>query len=247
MVFFPRKMTEAPMKETIDWSKWWIVWGDERVVPLDDPQSNYYLALNGFLSKVAIPKNQIFPIHYSPSSEAVAKDYEAQLKKLVEQKVLPLSATGFPKFDLMLLGIGPDGHVASLFPNLPQRYDKTNWVTYLNDSPKPPPKRITFTFPVINSADHIAMVVTGKELAEAVDITLEQKPIIPPLPCSEVKAQGREPRKLSRKGGARTENPTRFISLPHDLSSSGVNATPLGIRRNFVLMAHFEGNRMTIP
>ncbi|KAL0400551.1 UNVERIFIED_CONTAM: putative 6-phosphogluconolactonase 4, chloroplastic [Sesamum latifolium] len=184
-----RKMTESPMKETIDWSKWWIVWVDERVVPLDDPQSNYLLALNGFLSKVSIPKDHIFPIHYTSSAETVAKDYEAQLRKLVADKVLPLSATGFPQFDLMLLGIGPDGHVASLFPNRPQRYDKTNWVTYLNDSPKPPPKRITFTFPVINSAKHIAMVVTGKELAEAVDITLEQKPIIPPLPCSEVKAQ----------------------------------------------------------
>ncbi|KAL2226910.1 UNVERIFIED_CONTAM: putative 6-phosphogluconolactonase 5 [Sesamum indicum] len=89
----------------------------------------------------------------------------------------------------MLLGIGPDGHVASLFPNRPQRYDKTDWVTYINDSPKPPPKRITFTFPVINSANNIAMVVTDKEEADAVAITLENIPVRPPLPCSEVKAQ----------------------------------------------------------
>ncbi|XP_011075916.1 probable 6-phosphogluconolactonase 4, chloroplastic [Sesamum indicum] len=184
-----RKLTQSPYKETVNWSRWFIFWVDERVVPLDNPDSNYLLAWNGFLSKVPIPSSNIYPIHYCPSSEVVAKDYQFQLLKLVERKVLPLSPTGFPQFDLMLLGIGPDGHVASLFPNRPQRYDKTDWVTYINDSPKPPPKRITFTFPVINSANNIAMVVTDKEEADAVAITLENIPVRPPLPCSEVKAQ----------------------------------------------------------
>ncbi|KAL0304459.1 UNVERIFIED_CONTAM: putative 6-phosphogluconolactonase 4, chloroplastic [Sesamum radiatum] len=170
-----RKLTQPPYKETVNWSKWLIFWVDERVVSLDSPDNNFLLAWNGFLSK--------------PSAEAVAKDYEAQLRKLVEKKVLPLSATGFPKFDLMLLGIGPDGHVASLFPSRPQRYDKTDWVTYITDSPKPPPPRITFTFPVINSATDIAMVVTDKEEAEAVYITLEHIKVTPSLPCSEVQAE----------------------------------------------------------
>ncbi|KAL0400552.1 UNVERIFIED_CONTAM: putative 6-phosphogluconolactonase 4, chloroplastic [Sesamum latifolium] len=184
-----RKMTQSPLKETINWSKWWIFWVDERVVPLDNPESNYHLALKGFLSKVPIPKDHIIHINYSPSAEVVAKDYQLQLMKLVERRVLPLSPIGFPQFDLMLLGVGPDGHVASLFPNRPQRCDVVDWVTYLNDSPKKPPKRITFTFPVINSAKYIAMVVTDKEAADAVAITLEHKPILPPLPCAEVKPQ----------------------------------------------------------
>ncbi|KAL0400554.1 UNVERIFIED_CONTAM: putative 6-phosphogluconolactonase 4, chloroplastic [Sesamum latifolium] len=184
-----RKLTQAPYKKTVNWSKWLIFWVDERVVPLDNSDSNYLLAWNGFLSKVPIPKDHIFPIHYSPSAEAVAKDYQRRLMNLVEQKVLPYSPTGFPQFDLMLLGIGPNGHVASLFPNRTQRYDKTDWVTYINDSPKPPPKRITFTFPVINSAKYIAMVVTDKEEADAVAITLEHIPVKPSLPCSEVEAQ----------------------------------------------------------
>ncbi|KAL0321596.1 UNVERIFIED_CONTAM: putative 6-phosphogluconolactonase 4, chloroplastic [Sesamum calycinum] len=182
-------LTESPLQETMDWSKWLIFWVDERVVPLDDPQSNYLLALNGFLSKVPIPKENIYPINYSPSAETVAQDYEAQLRKLVADKVLPLSSTGFPQFDLILLGVGPDGHVASLFPNRPQRYNKKDWVTFIEDAPKEPPKRITFTFPVINSATCIAMVVTDEEEADAVYITLEHKPHLPPLPCSEVKAQ----------------------------------------------------------
>ncbi|XP_020549151.1 probable 6-phosphogluconolactonase 5, chloroplastic [Sesamum indicum] len=184
-----RKLTQSPHKELVNWARWFIFWVDERVVPLDNPDSNYFLARNDFLSKVPIPSKNIHHIYYSPCSEAVAIDYQYQLSNRVQQKVVPLSATGFPQFDLMLLGIGPDGHVASLFPNRTERYNRTDWVTYINDSPKPPPKRITFTFPVINSAKHIAMVVTGKEEANAVAITLEKLQVRPPLPCSWVEPQ----------------------------------------------------------
>ncbi|KAL0321600.1 UNVERIFIED_CONTAM: putative 6-phosphogluconolactonase 4, chloroplastic [Sesamum calycinum] len=141
-----RKLTLSPYKETVNWSKWLIFWVDERVVPLDNKDSNYLLAWNGFLSQVPIPKDHVYPINYTSSAEAVAKDYEARLRNLVAEKVLPLSSTGFPKFDLMLLGVGHNGHVASLFPNRPQRYDLKDWVTYITDSPKLPPARITFTF-----------------------------------------------------------------------------------------------------
>ncbi|KAK6155496.1 hypothetical protein DH2020_009744 [Rehmannia glutinosa] len=157
-------------KNAVDWSKWRVFWVDERVVPLDDCDSNYNLANEGFFKKVKkIPKQNIYPIHYSCSAHEVACDYESRLKTLVQNKVLPTSACGcFPKFDLMLLGIGPDGHIASLFPNRPQRYEKKHWVTSILDSPKPPPERITMTFPLIKCASNIAMVVTGKELARPV-------------------------------------------------------------------------------
>ncbi|KAL0317942.1 UNVERIFIED_CONTAM: putative 6-phosphogluconolactonase 4, chloroplastic [Sesamum angustifolium] len=176
-----RTLLETPYGTTINWSKWLIFWVDERVVPLDDPLSNYKLALDGFLSKVPIPRSRIFPITYKKSPAEVAVDYEVRLKTLVEDKIIPLSATGFPKFDLILLGIGPDGHIASLFPNRPQRYEKKRWITFITNSPKPPPPRITFTFPVINNASDIAMVVTDKEEAYAV--------VSPTLPCAEVKAK----------------------------------------------------------
>ncbi|KAI3457955.1 hypothetical protein Pfo_014618 [Paulownia fortunei] len=184
-----RKLAEY-YKDTVDWSKWLVFWVDERVVPLDDDDSNYKLANDGFFKKVRkIPKHNIYHINYSDSPNEVAKDYEARLKTLVDKKVIPLSDCGFPKFDLMLLGMGPDGHVASLFPNRPQRYEKKRWVTYITDSPKPPPPRITFTFPVINSATNIAMVVTGKEVADAVATVLDGKIILPPLPAAEVQAE----------------------------------------------------------
>lgn len=139
--------------------------------------------------QVPIPKSKIYHINYKKSPAAVAGDYEARLKKLVAKKVIPLSAAGFPKFDLILLGIGFDGHVASLFPNRPQRYEKKRWVTFITDSPKPPPPRITFTFPVINSASNIAMVVTEAGAADAVAAALGGRAVHPPLPCAEVKAE----------------------------------------------------------
>lgn len=143
--------------------------------------------------QVPIPSNNIYAINDKKSPDGAADDYEERLKRLVESKVIPLSKTGFPKFDLMLLGMGPDGHVASLFPPREQRYEKKRWVTFITDSPKPPPPRITFTFPVINSASEIAMVITGAELADTTKIALGNKhppgPGSTPLPAAEVSAE----------------------------------------------------------
>ncbi|XP_027085505.2 probable 6-phosphogluconolactonase 4, chloroplastic [Coffea arabica] len=184
-----RYLTRAPYKESVDWPKWSIFWLDERVVPLDSKDSNYRLAWDGLLKYVTIPNNQIYAINDKLSPEGAAEDYEAGLRDLVDRRILPLSnASGFPSFDLMLVGMGPDGHVASLFPNRPQRYEKKRWVTYITDSPKPPPPRITLTFPVINSSSEIAMVVTGADLAGAVKDVLENPDS--DLPASEVSAQG---------------------------------------------------------
>ncbi|KAI7750334.1 hypothetical protein M8C21_021671 [Ambrosia artemisiifolia] len=145
----------------------------ERVVPLDHPDSNFKLAYDGFLSKVPIPESNIHPIKENLSPEEAADEYEQRLKHLVAKNKLKTSqATGFAKFDLMLVGMGPEGHVASLFCWHFQRFEKKKWVTFITDSPKPPPNRITFTLPLINSASHVAMVVTGEDAADAVKMAL---------------------------------------------------------------------------
>ncbi|KAL8538116.1 hypothetical protein ACS0TY_000174 [Phlomoides rotata] len=193
LIYTLRKLVGSPYKESVDWSKWLIFWVDERVVPLDHEDSNYLLASRGFLSKVPIPPSNIYAINDKKSPEGAADDYEECLKHLVEKNIIPISSiSGFPKFDLMLLGMGPDGHVASLFPSHQQRYEKKRWVTFITDSPKPPPPRITFTFPVINSASEIAMVITGVKLVDTTKIALGigNTPSSPPLPCTEVSAEG---------------------------------------------------------
>ena len=122
-------------------------------------------------SKVAIPSENIH--HIDPSHlndlEALADAYESQLILEFASK----DSARFPVFDLILLGIGPDGHTASLFPGHPLLVEEGRWVAYLDDSPKPPPKRITLTYPVINHASKVAFVATGEGkqdiLAEIMD------------------------------------------------------------------------------
>ncbi|KAJ1269514.1 hypothetical protein BS78_07G217900 [Paspalum vaginatum] len=170
-----RKLAEPPYLEAVDWSKWHVFWVDERVVPKDHADSNYKLASDEFLSKVPIPASQVYAINDALSAEGAAEDYEACLKQLVKNGVIEMSpVTEFPKFDLMLLGMGPDGHVASLFPGHPAVNENQKWVTFVKDSPKPPPERMTFTFPVINSSAYIALVVTGAGKAGAVHKALSE-------------------------------------------------------------------------
>ncbi|XP_062120010.1 probable 6-phosphogluconolactonase 4, chloroplastic isoform X2 [Humulus lupulus] len=173
LIDYLRKLLEPPYLDSVDWSKWHVFWVDERVVPKDHEDSNYKLAYDGFLSKVPIPAGNVYAINDALSAEGAADDYETCLRQLVKSGVIDLSeASGFPKFDLMLLGMGPDGHVASLFPGHPLVNEKEKWVTFIKNSPKPPPERITFTFPVINSSAYIALVVTGAGKADAVQKAL---------------------------------------------------------------------------
>lgn len=131
--------------------------------------------------QVPIPAGNVYAINESLSAEAAADDYETCLKHLVKTNILRISeTTGFPKFDLMLLGMGPDGHVASLFPGHGLCNESNKWVVSITDSPKPPSERITFTFPVINSSAHIALVVCGSGKAEAVEAALKKTGNVPP-------------------------------------------------------------------
>ncbi|KAM0895000.1 hypothetical protein ACQ4PT_024115 [Festuca glaucescens] len=188
-----RKLAEPPYLETVDWSKWHVFWVDERVVPKDHEDSNYKLAYDGFLSKVPIPTGQVYAINDALSAEGAADDYETILRQLVKNGVLAMStATGFPKFDAMLLSMGPDGHIASLFPGHPLVNEKQKWVTHITDSPKPPPERITFTFPVINSSAYFAMVVTGAAKAGAVQKAVSDKKTSDLLPIEMVVLQDGE-------------------------------------------------------
>nr|XP_009770342.1 PREDICTED: probable 6-phosphogluconolactonase 4, chloroplastic [Nicotiana sylvestris] len=124
-------------------------------------------------NEIPIPSDNVYAINDALSVEGAADNYETCLRYLVKTKIVDISdATGFPKFDVMLLGMGPDGHVASLFHGHPLVHEKEKWVTFIRESPKPPLERITFTFPLINSSANIALIVAGVGKADVVHKSL---------------------------------------------------------------------------
>lgn len=134
------------------------------MVALDDPDSNHNLCQKELFSKVSpqptfhtIDQELISTADQPDVLEELAERYEHELIQEFAQK----DSARFPIFDLILLGIGPDGHTASLFPGHELLAEEDRWVAYLNDSPKPPSKRITLTYPVINHASKVAFVATG--------------------------------------------------------------------------------------
>ncbi|KAL1818579.1 hypothetical protein DCAR_0414762 [Daucus carota subsp. sativus] len=167
-----RKLVDLPHLSSVDWEKWHVFWVDERVVPKDHPDSNYLLACDGLLSKIPLHPGNVYAINDALSAKGAADDYETCLKHLVQNQTLAVSESGFPKFDLILMGMGPDGHVASLFPGHPLVQENKQWVASIENSPKPPPERITFTFPVINASAHIAVVAAGASKAHPVHVAV---------------------------------------------------------------------------
>jgi 6-phosphogluconolactonase len=155
----PKTLTALIGKSSIRWNQWHVFYADERVVPLDDPDSNHKLAQDTLYSQVPIPPENIHTIDTEllGDLEELADAYEKELIREFAQK----DSARFPVFDLILLGVGPDGHTASLFPDHELLSEGDRWVAYIEDSPKPPLRRITLTLPVINHACRVAFVATG--------------------------------------------------------------------------------------
>lgn len=168
------KLCQSPYKKMVDWGKWYVFWTDERVVAKNHADSNFKQAKDGFLSKVPILPSHIYSINDLVSAEQAALDYGFVIRQLVRTRIISVSdILDCPKFDLVLLNMGSDGHVASLFPNHPILNETDEWVTFITDSPKSPPERITFTLPVINSAANVALVAAGAGKAEAVGLVAD--------------------------------------------------------------------------
>ena len=150
---------------TVPWRQVHVWWGDERFVPEDDADTNYRMARETLLDRVAIPPDQIHPISTSPADpEAAARAYERTLEQTFGR--------GLPRFDLLLLGIGGDGHTASLFPRSPALSETTRRVV-VTLAPTAPTTRLTMTFPVLNNASSVQFVVTGAEKASVLRRVLE--------------------------------------------------------------------------
>lgn len=153
----PKVLGPALTKQAVNWSAWHVFWADERCVPLTHPDSNYSLAQQYIFDHVPIPPGQIHAPDTSLDPAQTAALYQTTLARLLVSS--PPSSP--PRFDLVLLGMGEDGHTASLFPGHPLLQESGRWVAPIFDSPKPPPQRITLTLPVLNNARQTAFIATG--------------------------------------------------------------------------------------
>jgi 6-phosphogluconolactonase len=161
------RILAAPMiSSKVNWGKTHVFWGDERCVPEDSRDRNDEAALDALLRKVPIPSKNIHRV--AATEPDAAQRYESDLLRAFSSSLsLPLKessvSSDIPRFDLILLGMGPDGHTASLFPGHPAVEEKTRLVVRVDGAPKPPPSRVTFTLPLLNAARHVAFLVTGAD------------------------------------------------------------------------------------
>jgi 6-phosphogluconolactonase len=155
-------------RTSLPWDRMFFFFGDERHVPPTDPESNYRMADEAMLSKVPVAPSNVFRVPAeNPDARAAAEAYEQTLRKF-----FALEAGQFPAFDLILLGMGPDGHTASLFPGTEGLNEKSkllvaNWVEKLKTH------RITLTLPVLNGAQCVAFLVSGTDKAPVLKSVLE--------------------------------------------------------------------------
>jgi 6-phosphogluconolactonase len=160
-----RLLALEPSRDEIPWEQVHVFWGDERCVPSDDPRSNARMAYQSLLNHVPLPAAQIHQIQCAHSPEQTASEYEALLRGFF--------AGGPPRFDLILLGLGENGHVASLFPGTPVIDERERWVAEVFVAEQAM-WRVTLTATLINQAAAIAFLVSGSAKAQTLRRVLEE-------------------------------------------------------------------------
>ncbi|HTK11696.1 MAG TPA: 6-phosphogluconolactonase [Ktedonobacteraceae bacterium] len=159
-------LATEPYRGQIDWALVDIFWSDERCVPPDSSDSNFKLAQDVMLSQLPISASQI---HRVPADQ---EDRAAASAAYTQEMQRVFGTSGVPRFDLIQLGMGPEGHTASLFPHQPSLQETQRLIMSVT-VPKPPPPRLTFTPPLLNAATHVLFLVTGADKAEAVHEVIE--------------------------------------------------------------------------
>lgn len=156
-------LNDSPARDAIDWSRVDILWGDERFVPADDPERNAGQAVDALLRHVRVDPARVHVM--APSDGEFGSDVDAAAAAYAD------IVDGFDEIDLVMLGMGPEGHVASVFPESPAVYD-TSSVVAVRNCPKPPPTRISLTLPAIRRATEVWIITAGAAKAGAVALAL---------------------------------------------------------------------------
>ncbi|MFI6472496.1 6-phosphogluconolactonase [Streptomyces sp. NPDC050516] len=166
-------LASSPARDAIDWSRLDLWWGDERFVPEDDPERNYTQARAALLDAVPLDPKRVHAMPasggaYGKDADAAAAAYAAELAAAAG----PEDHGPVPTFDVLMLGVGPDTHVASLFPELPAVRETERTVVGVHGAPKPPPTRISLTLPAIRAAREVWLLAAGEDKAHAAAIAL---------------------------------------------------------------------------
>jgi 6-phosphogluconolactonase len=166
-----RAVRESPARDAVDWSRVDLWWGDERFLPSGHPERNETQAREALLDAVPLDPARVHPMPARDGADG--EDPEAAAARYAEELAAAVRPghQRLPHFDLVLLGVGEDGHVASVFPESPTGYE-TRPVSAVRGSPKPPPVRITLTLPAINAAEKVWLIVSGPDKSRAVGLAL---------------------------------------------------------------------------
>jgi len=169
------RLALSPFRERVDWRRTWVFFGDERAVPPDHTGSNYRMAQETLLSRVPIPAAQVLRIRgEAEDPEVAAAEYARVLSQAFGTRRGEL-----PRFDLVLLGLGVDGHTASLFPDSPVVREVFRTVAAVHVTAASIPQRLTLTLPVFNAAGQVIFLVAGAEKAKVVKAVLGERATLP--------------------------------------------------------------------
>ena len=169
------RLARPPFCDQVEWSRTWVCFGDERAVPPEHPDSNYGMAQATLLSKVPLPAAQVLRIRAEAEDpEAAAAEYATALGRVFATRRGEL-----PRFDLVLLGLGVDGHTASLFPGSPVLKEVFRTVAAVHAAAAAIPQRLTLTFPVLNASARVVFLVAGPEKAKVVRAVLVDGALLP--------------------------------------------------------------------
>lgn len=170
-----RQVASSELAAYLDWTRVHLWWSDERFLPAGDPERNEVQAEAAWLAEAGIPEANIHRIPALspevPTAEEAAAQYATELAQYASE------GGAAPLFDVLVLGMGPDAHVASLFPDHAGLLVKDQATTPVHDSPKPPSTRVSFTFETINGANEVWIVAAGAEKALAVELGLNRAPL----------------------------------------------------------------------
>ena len=169
-------VSDSPARDAVEWSRLDVWWGDERFLPAGHPERNETAARAALLDGVPLDPQRVHPMPAAgdpggDDPEAAAAGYAAELARARRPEDSYPGTAPVPAFDVLLLGVGADGHVASLFPELPAVHD-TRPVVAVRGAPKPPPTRLSLALPAIRSAREVWLVVAGADKAAAVEMAL---------------------------------------------------------------------------